>query len=127
MMMRLFPDLFGSHRIAPVAHYPDLLLETLRQGAPDGLEDPMVVVLTPGLYNSAYFEHAFLADQMGAELVEGSDLRVVARQESRVIDQQLAAISALTRRRRICIRVRRKTRATNIRKNPVMQVTKGQA
>ena len=76
MMMRLFPDLFGSHRIAPVAHYPDLLLETLRQGAPDGLEDPMVVVLTPGLYNSAYFEHAFLAQQMGVELVEGKDLMV---------------------------------------------------
>lgn len=76
MMMRLFPDLFGAHSIAPVAHYPDLLLETLRQGAPDGLEDPTVVVLTPGLYNSAYFEHAFLAQQMGVELVEGSDLLV---------------------------------------------------
>lgn len=76
MMMRLFPDLFGSHRIAPVAHYPDLLLETLRQGAPDAQEDPTVVVLTPGLYNSAYFEHAFLAQQMGVELVEGKDLVV---------------------------------------------------
>ena len=76
MMMRLFPDLFGAHRIAPVAHYPDLLLETLRQGAPDSLEDPVVVVLTPGLYNSAYFEHAFLAQQMGVELVEGKDLVV---------------------------------------------------
>ncbi len=76
MMMRLFPDLFGAHRIAPVAHYPDLLLETLRQGAPDALEDPTVVVLTPGLYNSAYFEHAFLAQQMGVELVEGRDLMV---------------------------------------------------
>ena len=76
MMMRLFPDLFGAHRIAPVAHYPDLLLETLRQGAPDSLEDPVVVVLTPGLSNSAYFEHAFLAQQMGVELVEGKDLVV---------------------------------------------------
>ena len=76
MMMRLFPDLFGAHCIAPVAHYPDLLLETLRQGAPDSLEDPVVVVLTPGLYNSAYFEHAFLAQQMGVELVEGKDLVV---------------------------------------------------
>ncbi len=76
MMMRLFPDLFGAHCIAPVAHYPDLLLETLRQGASDSLEDPVVVVLTPGLYNSAYFEHAFLAQQMGVELVEGKDLVV---------------------------------------------------
>lgn len=79
MMMRLFPDLFSAHRIAPVAHYPDLLLETLRQGAPDAQEDPTVVVLTPGLYNSAYFEHAFLAQQMGVELVEGKDLIVEGR------------------------------------------------
>jgi uncharacterized circularly permuted ATP-grasp superfamily protein len=76
MMMRLFPDLFASHRIAPVAHYPDLLLETLREVAPNGVNDPTVVVLTPGMYNSAYFEHAFLAQQMGVELVEGQDLFV---------------------------------------------------
>ncbi|MEX8494854.1 circularly permuted type 2 ATP-grasp protein [Sphaerotilus sp.] len=76
MMMRLFPDLFASHRVAPVAHYPDLLLETLREVAPNGVNDPTVVVLTPGMYNSAYFEHAFLAQQMGVELVEGQDLFV---------------------------------------------------
>jgi uncharacterized circularly permuted ATP-grasp superfamily protein len=76
MMMRLFPDLFAEHRIAPVAHYPDLLLETLRTMAPASANDPTVVVLTPGMYNSAYFEHAFLAQQMGVELVEGSDLFV---------------------------------------------------
>jgi uncharacterized circularly permuted ATP-grasp superfamily protein len=76
MMMRLFPDLFASHRVAPVAHYPDLLLETLRSMAPNGVNDPTVVVLTPGMYNSAYFEHAFLAQQMGVELVEGQDLFV---------------------------------------------------
>ena len=76
MMMRLFPDLFASHRVAPVAHYPDLLLETLRSVAPNGVNDPTVVVLTPGMYNSAYFEHAFLAQQMGVELVEGKDLFV---------------------------------------------------
>ncbi len=76
MMMRLFPDLFAQHRIAPVAHYPDLLLETLRASAPDTAADPVVVVLTPGMYNSAYFEHAFLAQQMGVELVEGQDLFV---------------------------------------------------
>ena len=74
MMMRLFPELFAKNRVAPVAHYPDLLLETLRAMAPAGLSEPRVVVLTPGMYNSAYFEHAFLAQQMGVELVEGQDL-----------------------------------------------------
>jgi uncharacterized circularly permuted ATP-grasp superfamily protein len=76
MMMRLFPDLFVRNRVAPVAHYPDLLLENLRSVAPQGVEDPVVVLLTPGMYNSAYFEHAFLAQQMGIELVEGQDLYV---------------------------------------------------
>lgn len=76
MMMRLFPELFAQHRIAPVAHYPDLLLETLRDVAPASVNEPTVVVLTPGMYNSAYFEHAFLAQQMGVELVEGQDLFV---------------------------------------------------
>ncbi|KGB92803.1 MULTISPECIES: circularly permuted type 2 ATP-grasp protein [Burkholderia] len=76
MMMRLFPDLFVRNRIAPVAHYPDLLLDTLRASAPDGVDDPVVVVMTPGMYNAAYFEHTFLAQQMGVELVEGKDLFV---------------------------------------------------
>ena len=76
MMMRLFPELFSENRVAPVAHYPDLLLETLRASAPPATADPTVVVLTPGMYNSAYFEHAFLAQQMGIELVEGQDLFV---------------------------------------------------
>jgi uncharacterized circularly permuted ATP-grasp superfamily protein len=76
MMMRLFPDLFVQNQVAPVAHYPDLLLETLRSVAPGASEDPTVVVLTPGMHNSAYFEHAFLAQQMGIELVEGQDLFV---------------------------------------------------
>jgi len=76
MMMRLFPELFAQHRIAPVAHYPDMLLENLRGVAPQGVADPTVVVMTPGMYNSAYFEHAFLAQQMGVELVEGQDLFV---------------------------------------------------
>ncbi|MBQ0931922.1 circularly permuted type 2 ATP-grasp protein [Ideonella sp. 4Y16] len=79
MMMRLFPELFAQHRVAPVAHYPDLLLETLRSVAPRQVADPTVVVLTPGMYNSAYFEHAFLAQQMGVELVEGQDLFVKDR------------------------------------------------
>ncbi len=76
MMMRLFPGLFALHAVAPVAHYPDLLLEKLRAVAPPAVNDPTVVVLTPGMYNSAYFEHAFLAQQMGIELVEGKDLYV---------------------------------------------------
>ncbi len=76
MMMRLFPELFSEHRVEPVAHYPDLLLETLRAVAPAAASDATVVVLTPGMYNSAYFEHAFLAQQMGIELVEGQDLFV---------------------------------------------------
>jgi uncharacterized circularly permuted ATP-grasp superfamily protein len=76
MMMRLFPELFARHKIAPVAHYPDMLLDNLRSVAPLGVSDPTVVVMTPGMYNSAYFEHAFLAQQMGVELVEGKDLFV---------------------------------------------------
>ena len=76
MMMRLFPDLFSHYAIAPVARYPDMLLEKLRDVAPQSASDPTVVVLTPGMYNSAYFEHAFLAQQMGVELVEGQDLFV---------------------------------------------------
>ncbi|WP_300319211.1 circularly permuted type 2 ATP-grasp protein [Accumulibacter sp.] len=76
MMMRLFPELFSRHQVAPVQHYPDMLLENLRTVAPVGVADPTVVVLTPGAYNSAYFEHSFLAQQMGIELVEGRDLFV---------------------------------------------------
>ncbi|HLA33816.1 MAG TPA: circularly permuted type 2 ATP-grasp protein [Rhodocyclaceae bacterium] len=76
MMMRLLPELFARQAIAPVEHYPDLLLENLRAVAPVGVHEPTVVVLTPGQFNSAYFEHAFLAQQMGVELVEGSDLFV---------------------------------------------------
>jgi uncharacterized circularly permuted ATP-grasp superfamily protein len=74
--MRLFPELFSQHRVEPVAHYPDMLLETLRAVAPAAVNEPTVVLLTPGMYNSAYFEHAFLAQQMGIELVEGQDLFV---------------------------------------------------
>jgi uncharacterized circularly permuted ATP-grasp superfamily protein len=76
MMMRLYPELFARHKVAPVEHYPDMLLDNLRSVAPMGVMDPTVVVMTPGMYNSAYFEHAFLAQQMGVELVEGKDLYV---------------------------------------------------
>jgi uncharacterized circularly permuted ATP-grasp superfamily protein len=76
MMMRLFPELFARNRVAPVEHYPDNLLENLRSVSPQNSTDPTVVLLTPGMYNSAYFEHAFLAQQMGIELVEGKDMFV---------------------------------------------------
>lgn len=75
-MQRLFPDLFRGSRVEPVDHYPDLLLRQLRACAPKGVDDPRVVVLTPGQHNSAYFEHAFLAERMGVDLVEGPDLHV---------------------------------------------------
>jgi len=76
MMMRLFPELFERQTVLPVEHYPSLLLETLRAASPPRVRDPVVAVLTPGQHNSAYFEHAFLAQQMGVELVEGADLFV---------------------------------------------------
>ncbi|MCX5569072.1 MULTISPECIES: circularly permuted type 2 ATP-grasp protein [Kaistia] len=76
-MQRMFPELFGSVRIAPVDSYPNDLLETLKEVAPAGAGgDPTVVVLTPGSFNSAYYEHSFLADMMGVELVEPMDLYV---------------------------------------------------
>ncbi|MBD8557095.1 circularly permuted type 2 ATP-grasp protein [Pseudomonas fluorescens] len=74
MMMRLFPELFAAQRIAPIDHYPNLLLDTLKSASP--LDNSSVVVLTPGRFNSAFFEHAFLAREMGVELVEGADLFV---------------------------------------------------
>jgi uncharacterized circularly permuted ATP-grasp superfamily protein len=76
MMMRLFPELFRRYSVAPVEHYPQVLLNNLRAVAQPGVQDPTVVLLTPGAYNSAYFEHAFIAQQMGIELVEGQDLFV---------------------------------------------------
>ena len=76
VMMRLFPELFALYPIEPVEHYPDLLLDTLRQVAPSGVTEPTAVLLTPGPFNSAYFEHTFLAQQMGMELGEGQDLFV---------------------------------------------------
>src|SRR6202043_2091935 len=77
IMLRLFPELFARHRIAPVENYPDELLAALNSVAPaSSSADPTVVLLTPGVYNSAYYEHSFLADKLGVELVEGRDLFV---------------------------------------------------
>ena len=75
-MLRLCPELFDRYAVRPIDNYPDLLRETLHSVAPHGAADPVAVLLTPGHYNSAFYEHSFLADQMGIELVEGSDLEV---------------------------------------------------
>ncbi len=75
-MLRLCPELFAQFRVAAVDSYPDRLLETMKSVAPHGVAAPICVVLTPGHYNSAYYEHSFLADSMGIELVEAADLVV---------------------------------------------------
>lgn len=76
VMKRVFPTLIQQCGVRPIDHYPQALLSTLRALAPDGRPDPVIVLLTPGVFNSAYFEHAYLARQMGVELVEGRDLVV---------------------------------------------------
>lgn len=76
VMKRAFPQVFDGLSILPVEDYPEQLLKMLQYIAPPGVRDPNVVVMTPGIYNSAYFEHCFLAQQMGVELVQGSDLVV---------------------------------------------------
>jgi uncharacterized circularly permuted ATP-grasp superfamily protein len=77
IMLRLFPELFARHRVAPVENYTDELLATLKSVAPaTAAAEPTAVLLTPGVYNSAYYEHSFLADKLGIELVEGRDLQV---------------------------------------------------
>ena len=76
VMMRVAPDLFADHRVAPVENYPDALLAALRSVTPTDGGDPTIALLTPGPFNSAYYEHSFLADKLGVELVEGRDLIV---------------------------------------------------
>ena len=98
-MMHMFPDLFARNRVAPVDTYPDNLLRTLESVAPAGLgHDPEIALLTPGPYNSAYFEHSFLADQMGIELVEGQDLVVLDGALQMKTTQGLKRIDVLYRR-----------------------------
>ncbi|MEO6041265.1 MAG: circularly permuted type 2 ATP-grasp protein [Croceibacterium sp.] len=98
-MMAMFPELFARVKVKPVSNYPRRLAKSLAACAPDGAGDsPTIAVLTPGLYNSAYFEHAFLADQMGAELVEGSDLRVVDGRVQMRTTQGFQPIDVLYRR-----------------------------
>jgi uncharacterized circularly permuted ATP-grasp superfamily protein len=74
IMKRTFPQLFSAYGVRPIEHYTQALLGTLRSLAPEGRPEPSIVLLTPGVYNSAYFEHTYLARQMGIELVEGRDL-----------------------------------------------------
>jgi uncharacterized circularly permuted ATP-grasp superfamily protein len=74
VMKRIFPELFRSYNVRPIEQYTQLLLGTLRSLAPEGRPEPNIVLLSPGVFNSAYFEHAYLARQMGIELVEGRDL-----------------------------------------------------
>ncbi|MEO3385819.1 circularly permuted type 2 ATP-grasp protein [Mesorhizobium sp. CAU 1741] len=98
-MMQLFPELFQTIKVRPVENYPQLLRQSLSQVAPRSTKGtPTVAVLTPGSYNSAYFEHAFLADQMGVELVEGQDLRVVDGHVAMRTTQGYKQIDVLYRR-----------------------------
>jgi len=98
-MMHMFPDLFAKNRVAPIETYPDNLLKTLESVADKNLDrDPNIALLTPGLYNSAYYEHSFLADQMGVELVEGQDLVVVDGALYMKTTQGLQQVDVLYRR-----------------------------
>jgi uncharacterized circularly permuted ATP-grasp superfamily protein len=98
-MMHMFPDLFSRNRVAPVETYPDNLLQTLESVAPKNLgREPVIALLTPGLFNSAYFEHSFLADQMGVELVEGRDLLVLDGALHMKTTQGLRQVDVLYRR-----------------------------
>ena len=74
LMLRAFPDLIAGMRLRPVDDYGRRLREAMTEIAPEGVDDPQVVLLSPGIYNSAYFEHVFLAREMGVPLVEGADL-----------------------------------------------------
>jgi uncharacterized circularly permuted ATP-grasp superfamily protein len=98
-MMHMFPDLFAKNNVAPVEVYPEKLLQTLESVAPEGLDrDPVIAVLTPGIFNSAYFEHSFLADQMGVELVEGNDLVVLDGALHMKTTQGLTQVDVIYRR-----------------------------
>ncbi len=98
-MMSMFPELFSKVKVREVSDYPKKLRRSLSASAPSACTgDPVIAVLTPGIYNSAYFEHAFLADQMGAELVEGHDLRIVDGRVAMRTTRGYRAIDVLYRR-----------------------------
>jgi uncharacterized circularly permuted ATP-grasp superfamily protein len=98
VMKQVFPALFEQHNVRPVDDYTDNLLALLRWIAPAGCDDPTVVVLTPGVYNSAYYEHSFLARQMGVELVEGRDLVLDRGQVFRRTTRGLQRVDVIYRR-----------------------------
>jgi uncharacterized circularly permuted ATP-grasp superfamily protein len=97
-MTRVLPQAFSRYRVRPVAHFGASLLAALRSLAPPGVEDPVVVILTPGVHNSAYFEHAFLARLMGVELVEGRDLAADGRVVYARTTQGLSRVDVIYRR-----------------------------
>lgn len=98
-MLQMFPELFSRNRVQPVSNYPKSLRRSLAACAPPVCDGkPVVAILTPGIHNSAYFEHSFLADQMGVELVEGHDLRVVDGRIAMRTTQGYKAIDVLYRR-----------------------------
>jgi uncharacterized circularly permuted ATP-grasp superfamily protein len=97
-MLQMFPELFANIRVRPVSDYPSRLRRSLLASAPHGASKPVAAVLTPGIHNSAYFEHAFLADQMGVELVEGCDLRIVDGHVAMRTTQGYRVIDVLYRR-----------------------------
>ncbi|MBL0021943.1 MAG: circularly permuted type 2 ATP-grasp protein [Sphingomonadales bacterium] len=98
-MMNMFPELFSAIRVREVSSYPKNLRRSLEACAPAGCDGkPVLGVLTPGIFNSAYFEHAFLADQMGAELVEGHDLRIIDGRVAMRTTQGFKPIDILYRR-----------------------------
>jgi uncharacterized circularly permuted ATP-grasp superfamily protein len=98
VMKQVFPLLFSQYNVRPVDDYTDNLLAVLRSIAPPGCDDPTVVVLTPGIYNSAYYEHSFLARQMGVELVEGRDLVLDRGQIFRRTTRGLQRVDVIYRR-----------------------------
>ncbi len=98
-MLQMFPELFSQNRVQRVSNYPKLLHKSLCRSAPDSAgRHPVVAVLTPGIHNSAYYEHSFLADQMGVELVEGHDLRVIDGRVAMRTTRGYKAIDVLYRR-----------------------------
>ena len=95
-MLHMFPELFARNRVQPVSNYPKMLHRSL--AACSQAENPVIAILTPGMYNSAYYEHSFLADKMGVELVEGHDLRVIDGRVAMRTTQGYKAIDVLYRR-----------------------------
>lgn len=98
VMKHVFPLLFGSYDVRPIDHYPQELLAALKTLGQGGIEDPSVALLTPGVYNSAYFEHTFLARHMGVSLVEGRDLVVYNKKVYKRTTAGLARVDVIYRR-----------------------------